>query len=206
MTVHSGHPVVPPVRRPAGPSAARPTVASTEGAPAASSTRPVVVLVGPPGSGKSTVGRALARATGLAFRDTDVDIEAKAGKPIPDIFVIDGEPVFRAMETDAVIAALSSHGGILSLGGGSVLAEKNRAALAGHAVVFLSVTMPTGVKRTGLASNRPLLAGVNPRATYKALLDARLGLYQEVATLVVETDNLTVDQVVAAIVDGLGLA
>jgi shikimate kinase len=206
MTVQSGHPVVPPVRRPAGPSAARPTVASTEGAPAASSTRPVVVLVGPPGSGKSTVGRALARATGLAFRDTDVDIEAKAGKPIPDIFVIDGEPVFRAMETDAVIAALSSHGGILSLGGGSVLAEKNRAALAGHAVVFLSVTMPTGVKRTGLASNRPLLAGVNPRATYKALLDARLGLYQEVATLVVETDNLTVDEVVAAIVDGLGLA
>jgi shikimate kinase len=206
MTVHGGHPVVPPVRRPAGPSAARPTVASIEGAPAASGTRPVVVLVGPPGSGKSTVGRALARATGLAFRDTDVDIEAKAGKPIPDIFVIDGEPVFRAMETDAVIAALSSHGGILSLGGGSVLAEKNRAALAGHAVVFLSVTMPTGVKRTGLASNRPLLAGVNPRATYKALLDARLGLYQEVATLVVETDNLTVDEVVAAIMDGLGLA
>ena len=206
MTVHSGHPVVPPVRRPAEPAGARTAGAATDGAPAASGTRPVVVLVGPPGSGKSTVGRALARTTGLAFRDTDVDIEAKAGKPIPDIFVIDGEPVFRAMETDAVLAALSSHGGILSLGGGSVLAEKNRAALAGHAVVFLSVTMPTGVKRTGLASNRPLLAGVNPRATYKALLDARLGLYQEVATLVVETDNLTVDEVVAAIMDGLGLA
>jgi shikimate kinase len=206
MTVHSGHPVVPPVRRPAEPAGARTAGAATDGAPAASGSRPVVVLVGPPGSGKSTVGRALARTTGLAFRDTDVDIEAKAGKPIPDIFVIDGEPVFRAMETDAVIAALSSHGGILSLGGGSVLAEKNRAALAGHAVVFLSVTMPTGVKRTGLASNRPLLAGVNPRATYKALLDARLGLYQEVATLVVQTDNLTVDQVVAVIVDGLGLA
>ena len=110
------------------------------------------------------------------------------------------------METDAVIAALAAHGGILSLGGGSVLAEKNRAALAGHAVVFLSVTMPTGVKRTGLASNRPLLTGVNPRATYKALLDARLPLYQEVATLVVQTDDLTVDEVAAVIVDKLGLA
>lgn len=165
-----------------------------------------MVLVGPPGSGKSTVGRALATATGYAFRDTDIDIEAKAGKPIPDIFVIDGEPVFRAMETEAVITALATHGGILSLGGGSVLAARNRAALAGHAVVFLSVTMPTGVKRTGLASNRPLLAGVNPRATYKALLDARLALYQEVAKLVVETDQLTVDEVVAVIVDELGLA
>jgi len=203
MTVPSGHQVVPPVRRPAADPAAG---TSAEHVPAPPGTRPVVVLVGPPGSGKSPVGRALARATGHAFRDTDVDIEAKAGKPIPDIFVIDGEPAFRALETEAVITALSSHGGILSLGGGSVLAEKNRAALAGHAVVFLSVTMPTGVKRTGLASNRPLLAGVNPRATYKALLDARLGLYQEVATLVVETDTLTVDEVVAVIVEELGLA
>ena len=73
-------------------------------------------------------------------------------------------------------------------------------------MVFLSLTMPTGVKRTGLASNRPLLAGVNPRATYKAMLAARLPIYHEVATIVVQTDDLTVDEVAAVIVEKLGLA
>ena len=131
------------------------------------------------------------------MRDTDADIERTAGRPIPDIFVTDGEPVFRAMERAAVATALAEHDGVLALGGGSVLAEKTRAALVGHSVVFLSLTMPTGVKRTGLASNRPLLAGVNPRATYKAMLAARLPIYQEVATLVVQTDDLSVDEVAA---------
>jgi shikimate kinase len=166
----------------------------------------VVVLVGPPGSGKTSVGGALARITGRPFRDTDIDIEATAGRPIPDIFITDGEPVFRAMEREAVATALAEHSGVLALGGGSILAEQTRTALKPHTVVFLSLTMPTGVRRTGLASNRPLLTGVNPRATYKALLDARLHLYEEVATIVVQTDDLTVDEVAAVIVDKLGLA
>ena len=166
---------------------------------------PLVVLVGPPGSGKTSVGGALAAITGRGFRDTDIDIEATAGRPIPDIFIADGEPVFRAMERDAVRTALAEHDGVLALGGGSILAEQTRAALAGHTVVFLSLTMPTGVKRTGLATNRPLLTGVNPRATYKALLDARLPLYEEVATIVVQTDHLTVVEVAAVIVEKLGL-
>jgi shikimate kinase len=169
------------------------------------STRPLVVLVGPPGSGKTSVGGALAAITGRGFRDTDIDIEATAGRPIPDIFITDGEPVFRAMERDAVRTALAEHDGVLALGGGSILAEQTRAALAAHTVVFLSLTMPTGVKRTGLATNRPLLTGVNPRATYKALLDARLPLYEEVATIVVQTDHLTVVEVAAVIVEKLGL-
>lgn len=167
---------------------------------------PVVVLVGPPGSGKSSVGRALAKRTGHQLRDTDADIESTAGRPIPDIFITDGEPVFRAMERRAVAAALAEHDGILALGGGSILADETRSALAGHAVVFLSLTMPTGVKRTGLASNRPLLTGVNPRATYKSMLAARLPLYNEVATIVVQTDELSVEEVAAVIVDKLGLA
>ena len=94
---------------------------------------------------------------------------------------------------------------MLALGGGSILAEQTRAPAGRHTVVFLGLTMPTGVKRTGLASNRPLLTGVNPRATYKALLDARLPLYQEVATLSVQTDDLTVAEVAAVIAEKLGL-
>ncbi|HEY5878659.1 MAG TPA: shikimate kinase, partial [Nakamurella sp.] len=168
--------------------------------------RPIVVLVGPPGSGKTSVGGVLARLTGSRLRDTDHDIEAAAGRPIPDIFVTDGEPAFRAMERAAVATALVEHDGVLSLGGGSVLAEPTRALLKQHTVVFLSVTMPTGVRRTGLATNRPLLTGVNPRATYKALLDARLHLYQEVATLVVPTDEMTIEQVATVIVEELHLS
>lgn len=166
---------------------------------------PVVVLVGPPGSGKTSVGRALARITGRDFRDTDMDVVAKAGRSIPDIFINDGEQVFRTMEREAVATALVEHDGVLALGGGSILAEQTRAALKGHTVVFLSLTMPTGVRRTGLAANRPLLTGVNPRATYKALLDARLPLYEQVATIVVQTDNRTVDEVAAVIIEKLGL-
>lgn len=167
--------------------------------------RPIVVLVGPPGSGKTSVGLVVARLTGRQFRDTDSDIESAAGRPIPDIFLTEGEPAFRAMEQAAVATALAGHDGVLALGGGAVLAEPTRALLTGQTVVFLSVTMPTGVRRTGLASNRPLLTGVNPRATYKALLDARLPLYREVATLEVATDDLTIDQVATVIVEELRL-
>ena len=168
-------------------------------------TRPLVVLVGPPGSGKTTVGRALARLTGSSLRDTDADVVAVAGRPIPDIFFTDGEAAFRDMERAAVATALAEHLGVLALGGGAVLDAQTRALLQSHTVVFLSVSMPTGVRRTGLASNRPLLTGVNPRATYKSLLERRLPLYAEVATIVVRTDDLTVDQVAATIAEQLDL-
>lgn len=182
-------------------------IAAADAAPADdAAVRPIVVLVGPPGSGKTSVGVAIARMTGRRFRDTDTDIEADAGRPIPDIFLTDGEPAFRAMERAAVATALETHDGVLALGGGAILAAQTRALLKAHTVVFLSVTMPTGVRRTGLASNRPLLTGVNPRATYKALLDARLHLYQEVATLVVSTDDLTIEQVATVIVEELKLS
>ena len=172
----------------------------------ATGVRPIVVLVGPPGAGKTSVGGALARMIGRRLRDTDHDIETTAGRPIPDIFVTDGEPAFRAMEREAVATALTTHDGVLTLGGGAILAEQTRTLLKAHTVVFLSVTMPTGVRRTGLASNRPLLTGVNPRATYKALLDARLHLYHEVATLVVPTDDLTIEQVATIIAEELRLS
>jgi shikimate kinase len=166
---------------------------------------PAVVLVGPPGSGKSSVAAALGIYTGLPVRDTDADVEALTGRSIPDIFTEDGEPAFRALEAAAVVAALAEHRGVLALGGGAVMNADTRRALAGHRVVFLSVTTASGVRRTGLAANRPLLAGVNPRATYRTLLEARLPLYREVAVLEIGTDGLTVEQVAQVIVAEFGL-
>ncbi|GAB3958809.1 hypothetical protein GCM10027614_77050 [Micromonospora vulcania] len=122
---------------------------------------PVVVLVGAPGCGKTTVGQALADVLGVEFRDTDVDIEKMAGKPIPEIFIDEGEAHFRTLER-AAVARAGCQPGVLALGGGAVLAEENRAALVGHRVVHLSVELPDAVKRVGLGAGRPLLA-INPR-------------------------------------------
>lgn len=167
---------------------------------------PVVVLVGPPGAGKTTVGAALAERLGVATRDTDADVEIVAGKTVSDVFTEDGEPAFRALEREAVLAGLAEHDGVLSLGGGAVLAEQTRAALRGHTVVFLAVGMAEGVRRTGLSAARPLIDGVNPRATFKALLDARLPLYREVAAVEVATDRLGVAEVVDAVLAALPAA
>ncbi|MBB5857051.1 shikimate kinase [Amycolatopsis umgeniensis] len=164
---------------------------------------PRAVIIGPPGSGKSTVGPALAARLGLAFRDSDDDIVASAGKPITDIFAEEGEPAFRALEEEMVAKALAEHDGVLSLGGGAPITPGTRERLAGHTVIFLNVGMAAGVQRAGLSTARPLLAGVNPRATYKALLDARLPVYREVASFEIETDQLTPDEVVQAAVIGL---
>jgi shikimate kinase len=164
--------------------------------------RPVCVVVGPPGSGKTTVGELVARALGVRFRDTDDDIEAVAGKPIPEIFFDDGEEHFRELERSAVAAALSGFTGVLALGGGAVLAPANRERLRGHTVVFLSVELADAVSRVGMGAGRPLLA-VNPRATMKYLLDQRRPLYDEVATITVKTDGRTPEEVATEVLAGL---
>lgn len=155
-----------------------------------------LVLVGPPGAGKSTVGALLAGQLGVSFVDIDELIVARTGRSIADIFTSDGEPVFRELEEAEVAEALAHNQGVLALGGGAVLSQRTRAALDGHQVVFLSVGMAEGVRRTGLSTARPLLAGVNPRATFAALLDARLPLYREVATVEVATDRRSPDDIV----------
>ncbi|MEV4756791.1 shikimate kinase [Micromonospora sp. NPDC049559] len=157
-------------------------------------TRPVCVLVGAPGSGKTSTGEALAAALGVTFRDTDHDIEATAGKPIPEIFIDEGEEHFRTLERQAVATALASFDGVLALGGGAVLADQTRASLAGHTVIHLSVELPDALRRVGLGAGRPLLA-MNPRATLKHLLDQRRPLYAEVATHTVTTDGRTPEEV-----------
>ena len=164
---------------------------------------PVVVLVGPPGAGKTTIGGLLAARLGVTLRDTDADVAAQAGKTITEIFTEDGEPAFRELERRAVDAALAEHGGVLALGGGAILAEHTRAALRGHRVAFLNVGMAEGVRRTGLSIARPLLSGVNPRATFKALLDARLPLYREVATIEVDTNSNDPELAAAEVLKGL---
>jgi shikimate kinase len=161
------------------------------------------VLVGAPGAGKSTVGVLVAAALGVEFRDTDADIVAAAGKPVSEIFIDDGEDVFRAMERAAVAAALDDFPGVLALGGGAVLADETRARLRGHAVVYLSVELSDAVNRVGLGVGRPLLA-INPRATLKHLLDQRRPLYEEVATITVVTDGRAPDEIAEEIVKSLG--
>lgn len=166
-------------------------------------TGPRVVLVGPMGAGKSTVAKVLAREWDIAVRDTDDDIEAAEGRPISAIFVDDGEAHFRELEVAAVAAALRSHVGVLSLGGGAVLDERTRAALADHPVVFLQVGLSEAVKRVGLGVGRPLLLG-NVRSRIRALLDERTPVYESVARHTVQTDGRTPEQVAEEIMEALG--
>ena len=168
---------------------------------------PRVVLVGPPGAGKSTVAAELGALLGVGVRDTDADVEAAAGKPIADIFVEDGEPAFRARERAAVLRALTDHPGVLALGGGAVLDPDVQAALtayrtAGGVVAFLDVSLTAAAPRVGFNRSRPLLLG-NPRAQWQALMDARRPVYEAVSTTRVGTDGLTPAQVADAVAAAL---
>ncbi|MFF5965972.1 shikimate kinase [Streptomyces collinus] len=165
---------------------------------------PLVVLVGPMGVGKSTVGQLLAERLGVSYRDTDDDIVAEQGRTVAEIFVDEGEAAFRAIEKQAVHRALAEHDGVLALGGGAILDAGTRALLAGQRVAYLSMDVEEAVKRTGLNAARPLLA-VNPRKQWRELMEARRHLYEEVATAVVATDGRTPEEVTEAALDALEL-
>jgi shikimate kinase len=164
---------------------------------------PKAVLVGLPGSGKSTIGRRLARALGVRLLDSDVAIEQQTGRTIADIFATDGEQEFRRIEEGVIRAALVEHDGVLSLGGGAVTSPGVRDALAGHTVIYLEINANEGVRRTGGNTVRPLLAGPDRADKFRALMATRVPLYRRVATMRVDTNRRNPGAVVRYIVSRL---
>jgi shikimate kinase len=168
---------------------------------------PVVVLIGPPGSGKTSVGERLARVLGTDLRDTDADIEAAQGRSVADIFVSDGEEYFRQVERVAVAKAIAEHDGVLSLGGGAPIDEETHALLTkyvadGGVVVFLDISLTAAVPRVGLNATRPLLLG-NPRQKWLALMNDRRPVYEQLATMTVLTDNRRPSHIAAEIAQAM---
>lgn len=164
--------------------------------------RPSVVLIGPPGSGKTTIGRVLAKLLGVELRDTDQAIEVQQGQSISDIFMDAGETRFRELERAEVASSLASRSGVLSLGGGAVMDPMTGAALAGHTVVFLEVGIADAAKRVGFDRSRPLLA-LNPRAQWIRMMEARRPTYERLATFSVQTAGRTPQDIAAEIVQRL---
>ena len=163
---------------------------------------PRAVLVGPPGAGKSTIGRRLANALEVDLFDTDVAIERETGRTIADIFAADGEAGFRKIEERIVRDAVLRERGIVSLGGGAVLSRSTRRLLKGRVVVYLEISVAEGLRRTGSNNTRPLLAG-DANAKYRALMRRRRPLYREVATIRVRTDGRSPGRVVKQILSKL---
>jgi shikimate kinase len=164
-----------------------------------SGTTPAVVLIGPPGVGKSAVGPLVAARLGSAFRDTDADVETMASKPVADIFIEDGEEAFRELERAAVLAALTEHGGVLALGSGAILDDQIRNALTARTVVYLAADFSTVAKHAGLDKPRIVLPG-NPRGRLRTMLEKRRPHYESVATITIQADDYDLEDLAAEIV------
>ena len=158
-----------------------------------------LVLVGVPGAGKSTVGKLLASELNLDFVDTDEVIEARAGKTVSEIFINDGEAVFRTLEAGVIAEELENDSTVLSLGGGALGSEQTRQRLAGHIVIWLQTSLSQAVARVGMNRNRPLLLG-NVRGQLAELMTAREPVYRDAASIIIDTSDLSPAEVVAAII------
>ena len=151
---------------------------------------PNVVLVGPMGAGKTTIGKLLAAELGLEFKDADKEIEERSGVDIPWIFDMEGEEGFRDRESAVLEDLCQERNILLSTGGGAVMRPKNRDVLSAHScVIYLLTSVDEQVRRTGRDKRRPLLQVGDPRETLEKLMSVRDPLYRDVADIVIETDN-----------------
>lgn len=163
---------------------------------------PYVVVIGPPGVGKSTVARQVGARTGRRVVDTDELVEQREGRSVSDIFVTSGEEYFREVEQRAVLDSLTEDGIVLALGGGAPMTPAIADALAGHPILFLDVGIADAAKRIGFDTSRPLLA-VNPRQSWVRTMKARRPTYEGLARWQVDTSGRSVDAVVTEVLEAL---
>ena len=165
---------------------------------------PRLVLIGPMGAGKTTVGREIASKLNCTFADTDALIEADQQKSISEIFVEDGEPHFRLVEESIVIDALREEDGVLSLGGGSVMNDEVQKALKNSPAlkVFLDISLSAVAPRVGFNTERPLLL-VNPRQKWSELMTLRRPTYESLADLTIDVSDLSIEEIVQQVSERL---
>ena len=163
-----------------------------------------IVLIGAPGSGKSTVGVALAAHLQWPFVETDALIELKESRKITDLFVDHGEEYFRSVEFETLKEVLQETSAVISLGGGAPISQPAQDAISSSnsTIVFLDVSLATAAPRVGFNRDRPLLLG-NPRAQWQALSDQRRPIYEKLATQSIKVDDMTVDEIIAIIESNL---
>jgi len=163
---------------------------------------PQVILIGPPGAGKSSVGKALGQRLSMNFADTDSLIEEQSGLRVSEIFLDKGEPFFRDLEREIVLRELANFDGILALGGGAVINADVESALrqTSDPICFLDVSLSSAAPRIGFNRDRPLLVG-NPRAKWQELMNIRRPIYESLATLTVSTDSGTPSHIAQEVAD-----
>jgi shikimate kinase len=163
---------------------------------------PQVILIGPPGAGKSSVGKALGQRLSMNFADTDSLIEEQSGLRVSEIFLDKGEPFFRELEREIVLRELTNFDGVLALGGGAVMNPDVESALRQSLdpICFLDVSLSSAAPRIGFNRDRPLLVG-NPRAKWQELMNVRRPIYESLATLTVSTDSGTPSQIAQEVAD-----
>jgi len=168
---------------------------------------PRVILIGPMGSGKTTIGSLLAGKLGLSFRDTDHLIEEQEEKTVSQIFLDQGENAFRAIEKRVLREELLTDGTVLSLGGGapiSIDAQSALRAIASH-IIFLDISLSTVAPRIGFNRDRPLLLN-NPRGQWQTLMEARRPIYEAIADTIINVDDKSEEEIVTIILSSLGEA
>jgi shikimate kinase len=170
------------------------------------STASNIFLIGMPGAGKTTVGKALAKQLALRFIDADKELVSRTGVSIATIFEIEGEPGFRVRETELISQLVLERGIILATGGGAILDRINRQSLREHgAVVYLQAELAELRERTRRDTKRPLLQGNDPEEVLSALLQAREPLYNETAHIVVNASRENIGKLAQQIIDELTL-